>query len=327
MASIQQRRKYIQPFNNKEISEAPKPIASYLVGKLLQKELKIHHGHFAAESMKQSYADILNKDRKTESSSPKQRLIDDILARRSIQQFDKEIQDSNNERILKEEEDRIKRELWALNLQKNHHEFIVPPHPGNDHDLQTRIQQRMESLPAMEARVKKIREELEREKLAETTVPTQTSHIKTVHRLFNEVVDEIMDDNFSLSQRADHFTEQHSWKQKQQVDRVMEEVLTDRVISLIMEQIVLESTLQFSKEIAHALYNVNKMCQALSFDVILNSAQEAGKAKKDPGKDQSGKPAEDLVHILLQQQRDRQRHRKETWSHTQKEKFTKEAKL
>lgn len=326
MASIQQRRKY-QPFNNKEISEAPKPIESYLVGKLLQKEVKIHHGHFAAESMKQSYADVLNKDRKTEAaaSSPKQRLIDDILARRSIQQFDKEIQDSDNERILKEEEDHIKRELWALHLQKNRHEFIVAPHPGNDHELQARIQQRMESLPAMEARVKKMREELEREKLAETTVPTQTSHIKTVHRLFNEVVDEIMDDNLSLSKRTDHFTEQHSWKQKQQVERVMEEVLTDRVISLIMEQIVLESTLEFSKEIAHALYNVNKMCQALSFDVILNSAQEAG--KKDLGKDQPGNPSENLVHILLQQQRDRQRHRKETWSHTQKEKFTKEAKL
>ncbi|MBN3294797.1 UBP46 hydrolase, partial [Polypterus senegalus] len=97
-------------------------------------------------------------NRDASAASPKQRLIDDLLARRKIAQFDKEMNKVSDERKLKRRKDFVMNDLRALQLEAGHHEFIVPlKQLEEEQELWARIQQQLESLPAMEAKVNNMR--------------------------------------------------------------------------------------------------------------------------------------------------------------------------
>nr|XP_014347668.1 PREDICTED: uncharacterized protein LOC102347453 [Latimeria chalumnae] len=199
-----------QTLNEGGYSPPPNPVQSYLVGKSLQKEIEKHYGLFAPEALKQNFMELLRTDTKPSAavSSPKQRMIDDILARRSIQRFKKEEQDHEINTKLEVEKARLVKELKKLQLQKKHlrTELIVSPQQHDDvSNLQSRILQTMENLPDLEDKVKKLREELYKEaekrlepnfrvSLLEGAEPYQIRDIQMVRLLLDEVVEELMDD-------------------------------------------------------------------------------------------------------------------------------------
>ncbi|XP_066575976.1 uncharacterized protein LOC136766441 isoform X2 [Amia ocellicauda] len=198
------RGKYNRSFDKEQIvQESRKPIESYLMGKSLQNEIQKHYGPFSEEALEQSYDKVKGSGRAA-VTSPQQRLIDDLLARRSIQQYDREERISQAHRQLKEERERLNRELRALRLQREHKEVIVLPHHHNDASaLQARIQLRAERLPAMEAEVRNLRELLQKECLSESIIPVQPNSSKTVHQSVSEGVAELMDNELHVSPAID----------------------------------------------------------------------------------------------------------------------------
>ncbi|XP_039608708.1 uncharacterized protein LOC120528598 [Polypterus senegalus] len=300
----------------KKSSQEPKTIENYMNGKLLRKEVAEQYGTFSAEKIKEFEKELTKGgNRDASAASPKQRLIDDLLARRKIAQFDKEMNKVSDERKLKRRKDFVMNDLRALQLEAGHHEFIVPlKQLEEEQELWARIQQQLESLPAMEAKVNNMRKLLEMQDKSEGMEPNS---LKTVHQLLGEIVEEVTDDNPHMPEARDHFT-MFSWNQKQPIDRVLQEEQTNRIFNLIMEQIILECTLDLSKEIVQELYNVEKMCRALSFEVILNSAKEAAKVKHSTGTVYTSVSLEELSQLLLQQQLNRHQHREEIWDHMEK---------
>ncbi|XP_078076581.1 uncharacterized protein LOC144498769 [Mustelus asterias] len=117
----------------------------------------------------------------------------------------------------------------------------------------------------------------------------------------------------------DPFTaDQLAWKTAQEADKVMKEVMMDRVINLIMEQFVLEVTLELSSEVAQEFFTIKQMSRSLAFDVIFNAIQEVGKQRQNPSGDEKCTASSDhLVTLLLEQQKDRELHRKGLWGHIQ----------
>ncbi|XP_066575977.1 uncharacterized protein LOC136766441 isoform X3 [Amia ocellicauda] len=268
------------------------------MGKSLQNEIQKHYGPFSEEALEQSYDKVKGSGRAA-VTSPQQRLIDDLLARRSIQQYDREERISQAHRQLKEERERLNRELRALRLQREHKEVIVLPHHHNDASaLQARIQLRAERLPAMEAEVRNLRELLQKECLSESIIPVQPNSSKTVHQSVSEGVAELMDNELHVSPAIDPRSAQ---SRRQLSDRLMKEFQAEQVSKLIMEQLVLETTLEFSKETAQTFYNIHKMCEALSFDAVFNSIKKAVPGEQALGKGNS----DDLTPMILTQQRDR----------------------
>nr|XP_015201343.1 PREDICTED: uncharacterized protein LOC107077194 [Lepisosteus oculatus] len=281
MASDAQGWNYNTPLDEVILPETRKPIASNLTGKLLEK----------------SFGQGLKTGHRAAAASPKQRLIDVLLSRRRTQRFDQEVQSSNVQRQLEEARERLSRELQALRLQKTHHEFIVPRHQHDEaQSLQARVQRRAESLPGLRAAVWDLREMLRKECEAESGLQIPGYSSKTAFQSLSEVAVEAVEDNLRVSGETDPSSHLQQ--------RRGEEAQADRASTLAMEHLVLQTTSELSKEIALELYNTSKICQALSFELILNSAEEAAPVRKIPGNDDSG----DLAQIVLQQQRHRGPH-------------------
>uniref|UniRef100_UPI00398F7782 uncharacterized protein isoform X2 n=1 Tax=Pristiophorus japonicus TaxID=55135 RepID=UPI00398F7782 len=215
--------------------------------------------------------------------------------------------------------------MRKLQLQKKQlgTEFIVPSYMHNDQNaLQDRIIQIRNNLPAMEDRIQELREKFSRDSekrltsknedsVFEGAEPYQIRDINMVHTILNDMVEKLMDDYIrKVPDGMDPFTaDQLAWKTVQEADKVMKEVMMDRVTNLLMEQFVLEVTLELSSEVAQEFYNVNQMSQSLAFGVIFNAVQEVGKQRqKQSGKEKIAASSDHLITMLLEQQKDRELH-------------------
>ncbi|XP_055492335.1 uncharacterized protein LOC129697647 isoform X1 [Leucoraja erinacea] len=230
---------------------------THLSGRTLRGEIKMERGPCTSEAINQNGAEILYQNGKlTATSSPKQRLIDKILARRKVEQFFKEEEHHAQNRKLEEVKESLKKELFKHQLQKSHleGEFIIPSckhdHPGA---LQARIVEIRNNLPAMEDRIQKLRLRVSKDhekkvishnedSVHEGAEPYQIRNINMVQLILNDMVEKLMDDYIQKvpggmdSSSADNLAQ----KNMQEAKRLMKEVKTNRVTSLVMEQIVLE---------------------------------------------------------------------------------------
>ncbi|XP_072107935.1 uncharacterized protein [Mobula birostris] len=112
------------------------------------------------------------------------------------------------------------------------------------------------------------------------------------------MVENLMDDYIQkVPDRADCFSVEHLvQKNMQEANRLMKQVEKDRVTSLIMEQFVLEVTHELSSEVAEEIYKENRN----------QREKQSGDVKHTPSSDH-------LVTLLLEQQKDRELHRKGLW--------------
>ncbi|XP_072435747.1 uncharacterized protein [Chiloscyllium punctatum] len=247
-----------------------KTIEKYLSGKTLKEEIWMPLGSCALESVSQNYAQVREQNEKlTAISSPKQLLIDKVLARRRFDQLVKEEEHRARSRKLKEKQESLKQELHKLQSQKKHlgTEFTIPSCTHDDQSaLQFRILQIRNNLPTLENRIQELRKEYfrNREKML-------TSYNKD-----------------SIFQGAEPYHIRH--------------------INMI--------TRELSSEVAQEFFIVNQMSRSLAFDVIFNAVQEVGKERQKES--QNEKPTASVDHLttwLLEQQNDRELHRKGLWGH------------
>ncbi|XP_055492339.1 uncharacterized protein LOC129697647 isoform X2 [Leucoraja erinacea] len=304
---------------------------THLSGRTLRGEIKMERGPCTSEAINQNGAEILYQNGKlTATSSPKQRLIDKILARRKVEQFFKEEEHHAQNRKLEEVKESLKKELFKHQLQKSHleGEFIIPSckhdHPGA---LQARIVEIRNNLPAMEDRIQKLRLRVSKDhekkvishnedSVHEGAEPYQIRNINMVQLILNDMVEKLMDDYIQKvpggmdSSSADNLAQ----KNMQEAKRLMKEVKTNRVTSLVMEQIVLEVTYELSNEAAEEIYSVNQMSRSLAFDVIFNAVQRKESQIQKPNEHLKHTGSSDhLLTLLLEQQKDRELHRKGLW--------------
>ncbi|XP_067884765.1 uncharacterized protein [Heterodontus francisci] len=238
------------------------------------------------------------------------------------------------------------------NIPVQKKEFIVPSYMHDDQSaLQARIIQIRNNLPAMEDRIQELREKFSRD--SEKRLPSYNEDsifvgaepyqirdinmvdmkdaiefskrsrvallvIGPVHTIVNDMVEKLMDDYIrKVPDGMDPLTaDQLAWKTVQEADKVMKEVMMNRVTSLVMEQFVLEITLELSSEIAQEFHNVNQMSQSLAFDAIFNAVQEVGKQRQKQSENEKLTASPDhLITLLLEQQNDRELHRRGLWGH------------
>ncbi|XP_062898524.1 uncharacterized protein LOC134343699 [Mobula hypostoma] len=274
------------------------------------------HRPHALGPINQNCAETLNQSEKlTTIGSPNQQLIDKILARRRY------------EWKLEELKENLKKELYELHLQKKHlkTEFTIPSHThDNQNALQAQIIQIRNKLPAMEDRIKELRlrntKHCEKKLISYTeeegAEPYQMRNITMVRSILNDMVENLMDDYIQkVPDRADCFSVEHlAQKNMQEANRLMKQVEKDRVTSLIMEQFVLEVTHELSSEVAEEIYKVSQMIHSLAFGVIFNAVQENRNQRQKQSGDVKHTPSSDhLVTLLLEQQKDRELHRKGLW--------------
>ncbi|GCC24693.1 uncharacterized protein [Chiloscyllium punctatum] len=310
-----------------------KTIEKYLSGKTLKEEIWMPLGSCALESVSQNYAQVREQNEKlTAISSPKQLLIDKVLARRRFDQLVKEEEHRARSRKLKEKQESLKQELHKLQSQKKHlgTEFTIPSCTHDDQSaLQFRILQIRNNLPTLENRIQELRKEYfrNREKMLTSynkdsifqgAEPYHIRHINMVHSMLNDMIENLLDDyTRKTPDKMNTFTaDQFSWKTSDEADNVLKEVMMDRVANLIVEQFVLEITRELSSEVAQEFFIVNQMSRSLAFDVIFNAVQEVGKERQKES--QNEKPTASVDHLttwLLEQQNDRELHRKGLWGH------------
>ncbi|KAJ8397510.1 hypothetical protein AAFF_G00437860 [Aldrovandia affinis] len=223
-------------------------------------------------------------------ATPRQRPIDVILARRATERWDRERQNHDTHRKLREKGEQVKRELRALHLDTAQTESS---NAGGCHDdaakLQACAQQAAQTLPTLQTAVMELRKEVQKQAESESA-PKLPQNPKTMYQSLSEVVSEALEDDLR------HYTTQI---QLHQEDRSGETTQRDRAIHLTVELIILEVTLDLATEIAHELHNIATMCRTLSFDLILSSAQQV--VGGSPGEDVSA-----LTHTILQQQLNRE---------------------
>ncbi|XP_069487768.1 uveal autoantigen with coiled-coil domains and ankyrin repeats-like [Ambystoma mexicanum] len=332
----------LQTHQNEKIRTSEKPHISgnskmalidlYLSGKELPKEVERQSGQLGVESMRQGYAEILKISHESSSkvSTPKQRLIDHVLARRSIEQFEKT--ELNNEvmRKLNEEKEALKKELTQLQSQMKHFTDVSPRPLGSEATLHSRIASTRAHLPDLESRVQSLREELHREAedrlrpyLKKPILPEDESHsledIEMVKVLLSELVEEVMDDYLRrLPEGMDANTA--AQLHLKEIESFREKTSCDRGLQLTADQLVLESTHEMAKQAANEVFIVESMGAALGFNLIFNSVQRTRKSVTATGGHQeTASSEEELAGILLQQINERDLQRKDVWKHTQKE--------
>ncbi|XP_069057461.1 uncharacterized protein [Pleurodeles waltl] len=304
----------------------------YLSGKELPKEVEKQSGQSGVESLKQGYAEILriSQQSSSASSAPKQRMIDTVLARRSIERSEKKEIDEAVIRKLNEEREELQKELTKLRLQMKHFTNAPPQDVGNSTSLGSRIASTKARLPALESRVQLLRvahfkKEEERLKpyLKTSLLPGAQSHrpqdIEMVRALLSELVEEVMDDYLRrvpegvAPDAADQLRLQGNESSRAKMSH-------DYAVELIGEQLILETTLEMAKQAADEVLIVNRMGVALGFDLIFNAVRRARRpvTASEPSEDTISSEGE-LTGMLLQQIKEREVHRKEVWKHTLKE--------
>ncbi|XP_043917355.1 uncharacterized protein LOC122793427 [Protopterus annectens] len=253
---------------------------NYFHGRELLKEVRKQYGHLTDVELRQSYAELQKADPVT---GPKQKLIDEILARRKIQQFDQKQHNITVKKKLQQDKECLNKELEKLRLKRRQFQDASLSTHENNLDLQTRIQQIMKNQPHMKTRVKQLREEYEEDAktILELNIfsspsneePYHTNNIKMVHALLEELVEQVMDDYLRrVPEGMDpSAADQLSWKRMQEA---MKEVTAERAVQLTMEQYMLEVTRDLSKCIALECYNVDRLSQVLAFDIIFNPVKE-----------------------------------------------------
>ncbi|XP_078535081.1 uncharacterized protein LOC144821761 [Lissotriton helveticus] len=320
----------VPPSQNVLINRSSKAalIDLYLYGKELPKEVEKQSGQSGVESLKQGYAEILRISHQSSSASstPKQRLIDTVLARRSIERFDKKEIDEEVIRKLNEEKEELKKELAKLQLQMKHFTNAPPQDAGNRTTLESRIASTKARLPALESRVQLLRveqskkeEERLRPYLKTSTLPGAQSHrpqdVEMVRELLSQVVEEVMDDYL---RRVPEGMDPDTADQLREQDN--EKLSTDRAAQLIGDQLILETTLEMAKQAADEVLIVKRMSIALGFDLIFNAVQRRRRSVTSSEQSEDTlSPEEEITGILLQQIKEREVHRKEVWKHTLKE--------
>ncbi|XP_038647122.1 uncharacterized protein LOC119962921 [Scyliorhinus canicula] len=312
-----------QPLLTKEWA-GRKPIENYLSRKTLKEEIWMQWGSCALASASQNYAEakVDQNEKLPVNSSPKQLLIDKVLARRRFDQLVKEKEQHAQNRKLEEDKERLMQELHKLQLQKKYlgPEFIVPSNAHDKHSaLQVRIIQIRNNLPAMEDRIQELRKNIgdnekrltpyNEDSIFEGAEPYQIRNINMVRSILSDIVEKLMDDYTRRTPDGmDPFTaDQLAWKTAQEADAVMKEVMMDGVTNLVMEQFVLEVTLELSSEVVEEFFSVNQMSRSLAFDVIFNAVQEVGKQRQKQSGDEKFTASSDLlITLLLEQQKDRE---------------------
>ncbi|XP_072920775.1 uncharacterized protein [Hemitrygon akajei] len=309
------------------------PAENHLSGKTLRGEIRMDRRPRALGPINQSCAETLNQNEKlTTIGSPNQQLIDKILVRRRYEWFVKKEEHHAQNRKLEELKESLKKELYELHLQKKHlkTEFMIPSHIHDDQSaLQARIIQIKNNLPAMEDRIKELSciyyrlrntKHCEKKLISyneeEGAEPYQIRNINMVRSILNDMVENLMDDYIQkVPDGADCFSVEHlAQKNMQETNRLMKQVEEDRVTSLIMEQFVLEVTHELSSEVAEEIYKVSQMIHSLAFDVIFNAVQEnRNQRQKQSGNVKHTLSSDHLVTLLLEQQKDRELHRKGLW--------------
>ncbi|GCB73064.1 hypothetical protein scyTo_0006604 [Scyliorhinus torazame] len=311
-------------------------------------------GSCVLASASQNYAEakVDQNEKLPVNSSPKQLLIDKVLARCRFGQLVKEKEQHAQNRKLEEDKERLMQELHKLQLQKKHlgPEFIVPSNAQDKHSaLQARIIQIRNNLPTMEDRIQELRKNIfggdnekrqtsyNEDSIFEGAEPYQIRNINMVRSILSDVVEKLMDDyTRKAPDGMDPFTAEYpfafldfnssylAWKTAQEADAVMKEVMMDRVTNLVMEQFVLEVTLELSSEVVEEFFSVNQMSRSLAFDVIFNAVQEVGKQRQTQSGDEKFTASSDLlITLLLEQQKDRELRRKGLWGHIQDNHATK----
>ncbi|XP_053884890.1 uncharacterized protein LOC128837650 isoform X2 [Malaclemys terrapin pileata] len=256
-------------------------------------------------------------------------MIDNILARRSIQRLEKKRQTVKMIKKLNEEKVCLEKMLQELQLEKKsfRHDFKVSPRDmENKRTLQNRIHSTMECLPELEARVQNLREELHREdekklrpyigeSLSVAAEPYQLQDMKMVQELLGEMVENLMDD-YIIHVPQDIQPE----CEKDKRVKILEEMSFERAVQLIMEQLVLEVTFEMAKQLGQETFTDKSPMWTLGFDIIFRATEEASNTKKQREKNQD----DVQTHFILQQIKVRDHHRKEMWKHTLEE-HTKDA--
>nr|XP_042697823.1 uncharacterized protein LOC112058949 isoform X5 [Chrysemys picta bellii]XP_042697824.1 uncharacterized protein LOC112058949 isoform X6 [Chrysemys picta bellii] len=251
--------KYNTPFSDGDLQPA-KIVDHYLTGKELYKEIKKYYGLSGVDLVRQIYSEHLLEGNQSNAavSLPSQRMIDNILARRSIQRLEKKKQTVKTIKKLNEEKVCLEKMLQELQLEKKsfRHDFKVSPRDmENKRTLQNRIHATMECLPELEARVQNLREELHREdekklrpyigeSLSVAAEPDQLQDMKMVQELLGEMVENLMDD-YIIHVPQDIQPE----CEKDKRVKILEEMSFERAVQLIMEQLVLESMVETLEQI------------------------------------------------------------------------------
>ncbi|XP_034628226.1 uncharacterized protein LOC117878239 [Trachemys scripta elegans] len=318
------------PFSDGDLQPA-KIVDHYLTGKELYKEIKKCYGLSGVDLVRQIYSEHLLEGNQSNAavSLPSQRMIDNILARRSIQRLEKKRQTVKMIKKLNEEKVCLEKMLQELQLEKKsfRHDFKVSPRDmENKRTLQNRIHSTMECLPELEARVQNLREELHREdekklrpyigeSLSVAAEPYQLQDMKMVQELLGEMVENLMDD-YIIHVPQDIQPE----CEKDKRVKILEEMSFERAVQLIMEQLVLEVTFEMAKQLGQETFTDKSPTWTLGFDIIFRATEEASNTKKQREKNQD----DVQTHFILQQIKVRDHHRKEMWKHTLEE-HTKDA--
>ncbi|XP_017950993.2 uncharacterized protein LOC100486035 isoform X1 [Xenopus tropicalis] len=202
------------------------PSKQYTTGRALSKEVLKYFGPRAHETMIQSYCE--GTAHRAAVSPPGQKMIDRILIRRNNARAEQQKNNDKALRKLNKDKERLSKAIKTLEMQN---EFF--------RNERTNVFQ--PETPPAEQRPTDPR------KKNQIIKPAGTDLLKNVdmdYLFLDEVVEEVMNIHLSLAPR------QMSPVTEKKHKKVMSELFMDRAVQLIMEEIILETTVQMAKHLA-----------------------------------------------------------------------------